>query len=209
MRVAVLQCYERGEPLGPGVIEKWGVLKIEHFGQKGSLVATLKQEANMQEGLLPPLFNVSHVKIWSDMMSFNGFERVGKAWHLQTWRCRLVTSQEFHVAALRSGCVDVAPAIATYRHWWSVIDQARRKPEPRSVIDIAEVIDLLEIEQVHVWGFLEWVSATKRGYKGGAGQGRDGLGELTFTNRTPVDGIPRDPRYGEIPSSIPASNPSP
>jgi hypothetical protein len=196
MRVAVIQDYAKGVKVGTNAPEQYGILTIAGYGQRNTLQATLKQGQNMTHTLIPPLWQVTVAHCIKDLIWFNGYQFMDKAWYFQRWRCRLVTAQETYVAELKRGPLDALPEIATYRHWWGVLEQARSDAGSGWVMDIADAVAALDIELDQVWNFIGWIGATNRGYGGPPGGGREGLGTITFKGGEPCDGVPKDSRYG-------------
>jgi hypothetical protein len=202
MRVAVLLTYRAGHPVDVTEKEHWGFLTVERFG-RGPLRALLKADSNSLKPIIAPLFNVWVVRARHGCVWFAGDERIGRSWHTQIWKCRLVTAHEFHIASLKHGRIDKDPELATYRHWYVQVEEVATTNGQRGHIDIADIIELLEIEQTLVWPFVDWISATNRGHFSGVMPGsRNDMGSIMLTYRTPYDDIPADFRYGEVAPSV-------
>jgi hypothetical protein len=182
VKFAVLRLYEKGARTKKPLAEAWGDLAIARDDIKRAVRATLKIPGSTQyeRWLIPPLFDVAFVRCDLDVLQFRGVENIGGAWHLQVWSCRLATHQEVQ-SALASGDVGYRAEHAQYRHWWPRLVAEVRKDKPGTcVVTVKEAVRTLEISVEEVWGFLEWICATRRGYV--ARLGTESLGEITIQN---------------------------
>lgn len=181
MLVGVLALYARGERLTVPGREVCGELVISRSNLDKTTVAKLYYPGGAQslvrQGIAAPELYEPVVKTLArGRLDIRGLEHEGKAWHLQLWSCRLITSLESQ-AMQRNGNVAPSGLHALYLRWWDVLWEAVVRQEgPRRYCDVADMPTLLEAPLEEVWPFVEWAALTARGVSSLGG--KDSLGCL-------------------------------
>lgn len=180
MLVAVLPLYVRGERLRVPSSEVCGELVIERGQSDKTTRANLYNPGGaarmLTHGHMVPTLYEHVVKLLArGRLDIRGIEQEGKAWHLQLWSCRLITSMEAGVMQRNSAAVP-SGLHALYLRWWAVVWESVVRTEARRRCDVADMPALLEVPIDEVWPFVEWAAHGARGVFSLGG--RDNLGCL-------------------------------
>lgn len=165
MRVALIQRYRRGHELRKADMrEEWGMLScVRH---ERTLVARLEHPGTSPaEQIVPPLYGAV-MSCSFGTIHVTGVQRDGTGMHGQHWMARLVHPGQMACAKLNGNPPEELTE-AVYRHWWLLLVELQ---SGRHQIPMATAQERLGILQHEYWPFMDWVSATGRGYvddKGG------------------------------------------
>ena len=184
MLVAALPLYVRGERLAIPGREEVGFLAIEreHFGK--ATIATLSNFRALgahpsHAKVLPPLYEPVVRRFVNGQIDIRGIERADKAWHLQVWSCRSITTLESEVMHRTPGA-SAQGLTAVYLRWWALVWDAASQSDFNANVNISDIPDIVEGPIEDVWPFLDWAARTGRCY--GALGGKEGLGTVGLKN---------------------------
>ncbi len=167
MLVAVLPLYVRGERLRVPNSEVCGELVIERGKSDKITRANLYNPGGATQLLthghmVPTLYEPAVKMLARGRLDIRGIEQEDKAWHLQLWSCRLITSMEAGVMQRNSAAVP-SGLHALYLRWWAVVWESVVRTEARRICNVADMPALLEVPIDEVWPFVEWAANGARG----------------------------------------------
>lgn len=120
-------------------------------------------------------------------LDLRGMARVEKAWHLQLWSCRLISTVE-QQAVQRDGEIAPSGMIALYLRWWAVVWESVARKHADGLCAVADMPDLLEAPLEEVWPFVEWAARTSRGVVFAGGKDNLGGVDVRFLEPRLKDG---------------------